>query len=435
MIRIIDKHLLEWKDSSNRKPLIIRGLRQVGKTYSVTRFAKQSFDDNIAIFDFERDKSCHQIFSGDLLPQRLLMELEVHIGKKIIPGKALVFFDEIQACPRALMSLRYFYEQMPELHVIAAGSLLEFAIEDISFPVGRVQFLWMYPMTFSEFLRAHGLEILDRQRSYLDTSSPVPESIHKKLLEQLRYYFVVGGLPEAVFTFVQRHSLPEVAEIHKTLVRSYKQDFSKYAGRTDRECLEHVFEQIPLHVGEQIKYTTLYPEKRIDQIKRSLRILEQALVIRKIFSTSAQGLPLSSGIHEKVFKYVFCDIGLMQSMAGANYSRLIEDKDLMGTYRGSLAEQFVGQEILAKIQGPEDVRLYYWCRYKRGSSAEVDYLMVDDGKIIPIEVKSGPAGKLRSLHLFIEEHRHSPLGIVFNTGNVQWLEEQRLHFLPIYTRV
>lgn len=433
MNRLIDDTLIRWKNTIRRKPLIVRGARQVGKTHSIRQFGRREFS-HLLLLDFEMDRRLHAVFEENLDAENVLMQLEALYGMRIRPSETLVFFDEVQACPRALLALRYLYEQMPELHVIAAGSLLEFALEHISFPVGRVQFEWMRPLSFGEFLNALGQDQLCQYLPNSTTRDPVPTAIHEKLLDYLRQYFVVGGMPEAVATFVETRSLPVVAEVHRALCTAYGQDFAKYSPRADRDVLDRVFAQVSSQIGKQIQYSSLYREKRVETIKRSLSILEQAAVIHKVHSTTAQGLPLGAATTDKVFKYLFLDIGLMQHLAGVQAADILAERDLLKTWQGALAEQFVGQELLVQRNGSENGRLYYWSRAARGSSAEVDYVLVDDaGHIAPLEVKSGPSGRLRSMHLFLQEHPQVERGLVLSTANVGTVEP--LVFLPLYTQL
>jgi len=434
MKRYIDGLLKEWMVRHDHKPLLVRGARQVGKTFSVKEFGLRCFS-NIVLFDLERQRRVHAVFAGDLDPGILLPQLEVQAGQRIVPGETLLFLDEIQACPRAIMALRYFYEQMPQLHVIAAGSLLEFAMKDLPFPVGQVEFLWMFPMTLSEFLLARGKNILEEQRPDLGATLPLPEVTHQSLLDEVRRYFVVGGMPEAVRVFCDSNSMVETARVHRTLTEAYEEDLARYAGRADRDCLARVFEQIPARVGAQVKYAPLCPEKRVETIKAALRVLEQALVIRRVTATAARGLPLGAGASDKVFKCVFVDVGLMRHMCGIAADAVLGGNDLLDTFRGALAEQFVGQEMLAEGGGSENGKLYYWARGERNSSAEVDYVMVRGGQVLPVEVKSGSAGRLQGLHLFLREHPDVQQGLVLNTANTASLCEQKLRFLPLYTRL
>ena len=432
MKRLIDSILVRWKTQNRRKPLIIRGARQVGKTYSAESFGNQHFD-NLVKVDFELERNAHQIFDGDINVDKLLLQLEAACNHRIIPQKTLLFFDEIQECPRALIALRYFYEQMPELHVIAAGSLLEFAVGDISFPVGRVQFEWMHPLGFEEFLRGTGNDTLADNLPALDTEESIQGFIHEKLIEQLRYYFIVGGMPEAVEAFAETSSLAEVTSVHKSLCQSYIQDLAKYTKRLDRDCVEHILHQIPPRVGQRIKYTSLYPEKRIEKIKESLHLLEKVLLFQKVTSSNANGLPLGAEASSKVFKSIFIDIGLMQYLCGISSFTLLNEQNILDVYRGALAEQFVGQELLLH-GGSENGKLYYWERPKKSSSAEIDFLFVNNGKIIPIEVKSGNPSRLKSMNLFLSEHKHCKEGLVLCAGNIRREISYRLKFMPLYTK-
>ncbi|MFQ5653024.1 MAG: ATP-binding protein [bacterium] len=431
MKRLIDEALLRWKTRENRKPLIIRGARQVGKTYSVEQFGRQHFESFLKI-DFELERSIHKAFAGDLSAQNLLLQFEAAYGQRIIPGKTLLFFDEIQEGPRALMALRYFYEQMPALHVIAAGSLLEFTFDEISFPVGRVQFQWLRPLGFREFLWAMDMEPLAESLPSLSQETPLSEVIHDKFLQQLSTYFIVGGMPEAVFSFVRTSSLAEVKLVHQSLYRAYVQDFVKYRKRVDVDLLDHVFQQLPAKTGSRIKYTGLYPEKRVEKIKESVNHLEHALLFQKVRSSTAQGIPLGASASDKVFKTIFVDIGLMQHICGIPPTSVLGQTSLLDVYRGALAEQFVGQELLL-YGGSENDKLYYWNRMKKSSSAEVDFLIAREGEIYPVEVKSGRAGRLKSMKIFLDEHPHCPWGMVLNTGNIHRENEGKLRFMPIYT--
>jgi predicted AAA+ superfamily ATPase len=405
----------------------------VGKTYSVEQFGEREFEAFVKV-DFELETSARSAFEGDLFPAKILLQLEAAYEKRIVPGKALLFLDEIQHCPRALAALRYFYEKLPELHVVAAGSALELAVGEYSFPVGRVEFEWMRPMGFEEFLWATGHRQLAEKIPGLDAEEAVPELVHERLLEQLGNYFFVGGMPEAVAFFAMSGSAVEASRVHRSLCQSYVRDFAKYTGRFDRDCIRTVFEQVPRRVGEQIKYTSLYPQKRIETIKESLGVLEQAILINKVNSSFASGQPLGSAASPKVFKCLFLDVGLMQHMCGVPTEELFGGPGLLDVYRGALAEQFAGQHILLH-GGCENDRVYYWRRAKKGSSAEVDYLLVRKGRLVPVEVKSGPAGRLKSIRVFLDEHAGCEQGLVLGTGNIRTEDRWRLKFMPLYTRL
>ncbi|MBC8438428.1 MAG: ATP-binding protein [Deltaproteobacteria bacterium] len=432
MKRNIDTNLVEWKKSEFRKPLIIRGARQVGKTYSVCRFGEKYFETFIKL-DFERDRTSHRIFQEDLSAEKLVLEIEVHSNTRIDPGKTLLFFDEIQECERALLSLRYFYEEIPELHIIAAGSMLEFTLGSISFPVGRTSFEWMRPMTFYEFLNASDKKILADNLPCISNFRPVSDTIHFKIIEQLKLYLLTGGMPEAVKRYSLTGSLTQSFTVHEEIYQSYLQSLGKYKTRADIDSLDHLMRSLPSHVGSQIKYTRLDPERRIEKTKTSLQILERALLLHIVKSSDATGLPLNANVSSKVMKPLFLDVGLMQYNCGIQPSDILKAKDLSNVYRGALAEQFAGQELLA-AGGSENFKLFYWSRAMKSSSAEVDYLYVKNSRIFPIEVKSGPAGKLKSLHLFIKEHPNVEKGYVMSPMVFERQEVDKFVFIPVYTR-
>jgi uncharacterized protein len=432
MKRTIDSKLNHWKTQNFRKPLIISGARQVGKTFSITQFAKTSFKSIIKL-DFERNRSIHKIFDQDLSIQKIIQDIEIFSEIKITPGETLLFFDEIQECERALLSLRYFYEEMPDLHVIAAGSMLEFALGKISFPVGRVSFEWMQPMTFYEFLIASGKNILAEQLPCISNFKPVSEFVHQKIIDKLKVYFLTGGMPEAVHRYCITGSVSDSFKVHEELFQAYLQSLIKYHRRADIDSLDHIMRTMPSFVGSQIKYTRLDPDRRIKKTKTSLQILEKALILQIIRVSNSNSLPLSAGASAKKIKPLFLDIGLMQYNSGVSAIDVMEAKDLSNVYRGALAEQFVGQEMYA-AGGSENKKMYYWARDKKSSSAEIDYLYVNNGNIFPIEVKSGPKGKLKSLHLFLEEHPKIKTGYVMSPIVFEKQSVDNIVFIPIYTR-
>ncbi|NCC62475.1 MAG: DUF4143 domain-containing protein [Verrucomicrobiae bacterium] len=430
MKRLITDQLIEWKSRRNRKPLIIRGARQVGKTHSITEFGVRYFEHYVKI-DFEKQIQIRKVFEGDLSPKRLVNLIELETDVDIVAGETLLFLDEIQLCPRALVALRYFHEEMPDLHVIAAGSLLEFEMEHISFPVGRVEFMYMYPLTFEEFLINLGQERLHANRPRLFDENPVENVIHNRLLEKIREFFVVGGMPEAVSIYIETASYKEVHQIHDNLVNALVQDMLKYEKYIENDLIREILEKIPRHIGAAIKYSTLSCSASIYKIKQVLNTLEKALLVTSLQSSSGAGLPLGGTINKSSFKLCMLDIGLMQFLCGFSPRDIIQSEDLLATYKGSLCEQFVGQELKA-AGGSQNNKLFYWSRAKKSSSAEVDYLIVREGRIYPLEIKHGPAGRLKSLHRYLEEHPES-VGLVFNTGNIGAIGN--IHFMPIYTRL
>jgi len=354
-----------------------------------------------------------------------LMELR-QLNRKIESGKSLLFFDEIQECPKAIMSLRYFYEEMPELHVIAAGSLLEFAMKDISFPVGRLQMLNMQPLTFKEFLWAIGKELLAAEIEQKDKQ--LSKTILNLVNEELYNYFLIGGMPECIQTFVQSRDYRAVLDTQTDLVATLRQDFSKYAEYSDKRCLNTVLTAVSRKTGEQIKYAHLDDNYSNPTIKKAFELLETARLFTRIKAASPSGIPLGSNVSDKKFKTVFLDIGLLSNLSGFNSTQIIPKQKLAAAFNGKLAEQFVGQELRATIPGD----LYYWSRDARGSSAETDYLVQINGEILPIEVKSGKSGRLRSLHLLLETYPNVKKALVFTEDKYGELPDRKITFLPLF---
>lgn len=425
MNRFIDNELRIWKEAENRKPLIVRGARQVGKTYSIQKFGRECFE-NLVHLDLEKQPRLHSVFSGDLSAQHVTADLEILTGQPLRPGKTLLFLDEVQACPRAVTALRYFYEEMPDLHVIAAGSLLEFALGDLSFPVGRVQMTWMRPLCFAEYLAAHGKDNV--AELVLQPPHAVSEAVHAMLLDELRRYLFVGGMPEAVAAHVKTDSFKRSFEVHDEICSSYRQDFAKYRPRCDNACLDEVLLSAARHVGSEVTFAHLAEGYAHATIKKAFHLLSQALVLTKVQATSPSGLPLGACVHSSALKALLVDIGLMNHLSGLRMDLEYGESDLLDIHRGALAEQFVGQEMLLSQRGD----LYYWSRRAKSSGAEVDYLAVMDGVIHPVEVKSGSAGRLRSLHLCLKEYPACGDGIVLSMRPYQVLKEQRLTFVPLY---
>ena len=426
MERIITKQLADWKISSTRKPLLIRGARQVGKTYSVLEFAKSHYDGRVHSFNFEKNPELHSIFEQNLDSNRILMELEFVLNAKIISENDLLFFDEIQECPKAIMSLRYFYEQNPKLHVIAAGSLLEFALQNISFPVGRLQMIFMQPMTFEEFLIANGKKLLANEIK--QHNRQLSDTVIKLANTEMYNYFIVGGMPECVKTFVNSGSFVDVINIQADLIATFRQDFSKYAGHSDKRCLNSVLDSVAGKIGEQIKYSKLAENYTNSTIKKAFELLETARLFTKVRATSPSGIPLGANVSQKKFKAVFLDIGLLSNINGFYSNKTIPKQKLMAAFNGKMAERFVGQEL----RSSNSERLYYWSRDSRGSNAETDYLVERDGEIIPIEVKSGKSGSLKSLHLLLRTYLNIKKSYVFTEDKYGELPEQKLKFRPLF---
>ncbi len=417
MKRSIDAVLRAWRDAPRRKPLLIRGARQVGKSWSVQRFGEQEFAA-MAVINLESEPQVAELFRS-MKPREILNKIEILTGQKVVPGRTLLFIDEIQAFPKAVSVLRYFYEETPELHVIAAGSLLELTLSTsgLPMPVGRVQYLYMKPMGFEEFLLARGqetvVEALKNDRSLF--AEPV---VHNTLLDRVREYLLLGGMPEVVAEYLESGNYEQCRQIQTSLLQTYRDDFNKYVKFGRHENVGRVFESAVQQVGSKFKYARVDPDELSRNIKTALELLALAGVYHKVIKSSAEGLPLGANINERFFKVLFLDVGLMQNLCGLA-TDIIREKELMALYHGALMEQFVGQELLACQDCFTRPALYYWAREARNSSAEIDYVCQSGTDLVPIEVKAGKTGRLRSLHQFLSE-RQQRWGIKISAAPLQY---------------
>lgn len=418
--------LANWKDAKNRMPLLLRGARQVGKTYLVRHFAKESFT-NLVEINFEFQPGLCQLFNN-LDPMEIVRNINLTLNTHIEMGKTLLFFDEIQDCPQAITALRYFYEKMPELHVIGAGSLLEFALSEKGFkmPVGRVQYLHLQPLSFEEFLTAtHEDQMVDylQQISLREAVSPV---VHEKLLKLLREYLLIGGMPAVVNTYLADKTSPEYQNRQTLILQTFRNDFGKYATRAKQVYLQKVFSSAPTMVGKRYKYSHVEADTPSRELKEALFLLCRAGLITRVTAVSAHGLPFLP--NENKFKILFLDTGLMQRGCKLD-AQIAQADDFLAINSGALAEQFVGQEFLADMDPHEDRGLFFWVRDKKNSQAEVDYLFVYQGEIIPVEVKSGKTGTMKSLKLFMEGHE-SKIGLRFSGQPLSFCE--KILSIPLY---
>jgi predicted AAA+ superfamily ATPase len=401
MKRRIDLRLLEWKMQPKRKPMVVRGARQVGKTFSI-RVLGKSFKSFVEV-NFEETDEVKAFFSGNLDPAGIIEKLSLYYKIPIIENESLLFFDEIQACPEAFRSLRFFYEKMPGLHVIAAGSLLEFALSRIaSFGVGRIEYSYMYPLSFPEFLDATQEENLGKIIAVSGYGNPVHEVFHATLLERLKIYLILGGMPEAVRCYAESKNILECQKILDGLLTAFYDDFAKYKARLPVIRLKEVFKSTVLQAGTKFKYSRISGE-RATTYKECLDALVEAGLAYKVYHTSARGLPLGAQVDEKKFKVVFFDTGLFQRMLGLNLSEFIVS-DFNGLInRGQIAETFSCCEMIANHRSDVKPEIYYWHRESRASNAEVDYVVSVQDRIIPIEVKAGTKGQMQSMMIFLEE--------------------------------
>lgn len=419
--------LIAWRDKLQRKPLVLHGARQVGKSHLVEFFGTSHFNHCITI-NFEVDPQFKNCFEETLNPTIICDAIAAMTEQAITPGRTLLFLDEIQDCPDAIRALRYFKEKKPELHVIAAGSLLEFKLRQAKFrmPVGRVSFLYLHPLSFKEFLQAVNPEAL----SYLTNTSftsPIPTAIHYHLLKQVRLYCLIGGMPEAIAEYLHTQKIQSVQPVQASIIETYEKDFGHFHEVANPEHLQICFHQLPLMIGEQIKYNKLAPDLRSRDLKAALSALQAASIIHRIQASAAQGLPLNAILNEKKFKYNFVDVGLVKRFNKLD-AQLLLNEDIVLMNRGALAEQFVGQELLAYAPNYEKPAQYFWARDGYGT-AEIDYVITHGKHILPIEVKAGKTGTLRSLKQFLLEYP-SPIGLRLSQHSLS--KQDKILSIPLY---
>jgi len=406
MKRIQEKYLKKWINNLNRKPLIIRGARQVGKSTLVRNFCENQ-KLNLFEINLERNLKLKALFEAYDLKE-LLSEIEIICGKRgIFDENSILFLDEIQAIPEAIPALRYFYEDFPELKVVAASSLLEFVLSKHTFsmPVGRIEYLFMGPMTFEEFLIAKGEDFLVNYLKSFNFEIKFSETAHQRLLSLQKDYFMVGGMPEAVQLYVLGTSFGEISDVQSSIIETYIDDFAKYAKGQYLENLQTVFNYVGGNYGQKVKYVNINPDVQSREIKFAVALLEKAKVIFPVYCSLASGLPLKVFKKEKIYKLFFLDIGLANKILGISNLSLDKIKNMQFINKGAMAEQFIAQHLLALQNEKQTPQLYYWLREGKKDNAEVDFLMHFTDSIIPIEVKSGAKGTLKSLHRFVFEKK------------------------------
>ncbi len=406
MDRIAEKRLTDWLDSNYRKPLIIRGARQVGKSTLVRQFSDHK-KLTLHEVNLERHPTLVEVFKTQDTG-KILRELEFVCGKGPISGEdGLLFLDEIQAAPIAIQTLRYFHEDHPELPVISAGSLLEFTMSKHSFsmPVGRVEYLYLGPVTFEETLAAMEKGALLDLLSNYRLREVFPQSAHDQLLELQRVWLLVGGMPEAIQRFIDTNSLDAVFDVHDSIIETYKDDFAKYATQADLLRLHKVFNYVPMAAGEKFKYVRVDPEVQSREISKAVDLLEKAQIIMKACHTDASGLPLGATINRRVFKPFFLDCGLMNSICGVQWIALNDLKQNSFINKGHVAEQFIAQHLAFMGKSNVSPFLTYWLREGRSGNAEIDFITQLGQVIVPVEVKAGKSGSLKSLQQFVHQKK------------------------------
>ena len=398
--------LVDWLHSNNRKPLVIRGARQVGKTWLIRDLA-ESMERKLVELNFEKRPDFESLFSSNE-PKEILANIAASQGA-IEPSKVILFLDEIQVAPHLLAKLRWFAEEMPELAVVAAGSLLDFALADheFSMPVGRIGYMYLEPLSFEEFLEAVGLQEL---RTYLQAyhlNKEIPATIHKELIQSVKEYLLIGGMPAAVSSWANDKNLKTINQIHFDLLATYREDFSKYRGRLTTGRLEDVLASIPRQLGKKFVYSNANSDVSTPPLKQALDLMTKARVCHQAFATSANGLPLNAEIKEKFFKVILLDCGLVSAELGLSLHQLNSVEELTLINNGAIAEQLVGQQLRTLFPPFAPPSLNYWLRTEANTNAEVDYVIQHENLILPVEVKAGKTGTLKSLHQFMQRKKRS----------------------------
>lgn len=425
MKRYLYNNLLQWKNDPKRKPLILQGARQVGKTYLVNQFAENEYNNYIYL-NFEKNTDLSLIFEGNIDPKKIINQLSFYYGKKIDPLTSLLFFDEIQTSQRALTSLKYFYEETPEYHIIAAGSLLGVTVgKSSSFPVGKVNFMKMYPMNFSEYLIASDEMMLAELLKEKTNCEPLAEIIHEKLISYLKQYLFLGGMPEVIADFIKHRDVKTVRQIQKDILQAYKRDFSKYTNRNQSLKNLELWHSIPYQLAKEnkkFKYSDIKKQARASLYDSSIEWLKQAGLVLIANNLSTAKLPLSGHLDNSKFKLYLFDTGLLGAMLNISSEIIIQPDKLFKEYNGAFIENFVATETQAIF----DDNLCYWTS---SGLAEVDFIFQNEHEIYPLEVKSGTSKTLKSLRVYYEKYKPK---IIFRTSPRNFYKRDEFINIPLY---
>jgi hypothetical protein len=428
MKRGLYDQLLQWRNKRNRKPLIVKGARQVGKTWLLEHFGRQEFT-GLHTINFEKDPDACSLFEGPLSPAVLLDRISLFLNETIDLQSDLLLFDEIQECPRAITSLKYFFEQVPELALCCAGSHIGLAFGESSFPVGKVDMLHLYPLSFREFIS----NVQPELETVLDSPPPIADAFHNRLWEQVKIYFFTGGMPEVVKAFIESGTLDsetveEIRNIQQRLLDGYRADFAKHAGKINAAHINRVFESVPEQLSKAVdssvdryRFKDVIPGySKFSQLEGPIDWLFQSGLVVPVSIIESPGVPLRSRKKSNMFKLFLFDIGLMGCMAGIPASSIITQQ--YGTYKGFLAENYTAQELLSSGWG----NLYSW----RGKTSEIEFLLQKDDHIVPVEVKSGKrVSRAKSLRFYCEKYK--PLKAVIVSAAMEKYGEVHLH-IPLY---
>ena len=424
MYRYAIENLDKWKNSKNRKPLIIEGARQVGKTWIMKEFGKKSYNKTVYI-NFDSNVQMAELFSIDLNVERIIMGLELYAGHKINPSDTLIIFDEVQEVPKALSSLKYFYENAPEYHIVCAGSLLGIALhEGTSFPVGKVDFLKLYPLSFKEFLMAIGLE---RFAELLDKKDyDMIKSFKQTYIDALKQYYYIGGMPEVVASFADEKDFNEARKIQKRILTAYEQDFSKHAPKEIVPKIRMLWNSIPSQLAKENKkfiYGLIREGARAKEYETAIMWLSDCGLVHKVSRINAPNIPLKAYEDLKAFKLFIVDVGLLGAMVGLNQRTLLNGNELFTEFKGALTEQYVMQQLAVN----QDLGVYYYTNDR--NTCEVDFIVDNGDNIIPLEVKAEINLKAKSLKTYREKFTPE---ISIRSSMADYSEEVGLINLPLY---
>lgn len=429
MQRDFIQNLIEWKDSKRRKPLILTGVRQCGKTYLLKEFGSEYFD-NFCYINFESAGKYSAIFEYDYDVKRILRELELAENVKIIAGKTLLIFDEIQECPKAITSLKYFCENLQELHLVCAGSLLGVAIkkENISFPVGKVNRMQLYPMSFKEYLQAVGEGKYIELFNDWNINREIPELYTVPLERHLKNYYIVGGMPEAVKEFAESGDYAEVAKIQDEILSDYSDDFSKHAPISEIEKIRMIWDSIPKQLAKEnnkFVFSHVKEGKRAHELEAALQWLKNSGLVHLVELVQNAELPLSSNADSTYFKVYMADSGLLCRRLGLSYKNILEENTALSTFKGAITENYVLQELIVQNKVP-----YFW---RSGNTAELDFLFEEDGNVIPVEVKAATNTQAKSFKQFCKKYQ-SKTGFKLSLKNIAEndCEGTNVVSLPLY---
>lgn len=425
--RSIDKLLLEWKNSDCRKPLLLRGARQVGKSWTVEHLG-ETFDYFIEV-NFEKRPEMLDVFQKIHDVHELTANLSIYYNTPVIPGRTLLFLDEIQKSPDAIQSLWSFKEDYPELHVVAAGSLLEFTLQELpSFGVGRIRSLFVYPFSFDEFLSAEGKAAWVEAKLEANAAKPLLTPLYNDLVQHFRMFLMVGGMPASVAAWITTHDYSQCQAELDDIQLTYYDDFPKYAKKVDPTLLRNALQSVVMQIGEKFTYSQVEGGYRAEEVKKALKLLCDAGIIKRVSHTAGNGLPLGAEVNDKFRKYIYLDSGLLLRLLDLDLggARQLTELIIAGTAedlvnKGGLTEMVLGWELVKYNNPRTQHELYYWENTSEGTRSEADYIIARDLKVLPIECKAGTSGKMKSLYEFMRQ-KHLTEAIRTSLENFSELE-------------